>query len=110
MKAEVIATTPPSDVKVTSTEPAARAGVVTVMLPSVLVTMVAVDVPKRTALTSVKFEPLMTTLCPPSVLPVDVDSDAISGAATYRYAAALWPVPDRLVAEIVTVPAALAGA
>ena len=82
MKAEVIATTPPRDVKVTSTEPAARAGVVTVMLPAVFVTMVAVDVPKRTALTSVKFEPLMTTLCPPSVLPVDVDSDAISGAAT----------------------------
>ena len=80
------------------------------MLPSVFETIAAVVAPKRTAVASLKLEPLMTTVCPPTVLPVVADKDNIAGDATKRYAAGLWAVPATLVAAIATVPATLGGA
>ena len=80
-----VALVPPKFITVTSTVPAAPAGVTTVIEPSLLtVNDVASTAPKYTALAVVKPVPLMVTVSPPAAVAVFGETPVTVGAGSRR--------------------------
>ena len=96
---------------VISTVPAASAGEVAVIwLSELIVKLVAAVLPKLTAVTLVRPEPVMVTDVPPEAVPAFGLTEVITGAPkVYLEPAEVLEVPAALVAVISTVPAASAG-
>jgi hypothetical protein len=80
--ADDVALVPPGVVTVTSTTPAAWAGLVALMVVSEMKAQAADVPPKRTAVTPVKPQPLITNVVPPAVGPNVFEMPVTTGAAT----------------------------
>ena len=95
---------PPGVVTVTSTVPAAWAGVTAVSwVGESTVKLVAAVVPKSTALAPLRFVPTTSTVSPPAVEPIDASTAVTLGPA----AAETAMVPEVPVIEGVTVSVAV---
>ena len=106
-----VAEVPAALVAVISTVPAASAGEVAVIWVSeLMVKLVAAVLPKLTAVTLIKPEPVIVTDVPPAVVPAAGLTDVMTGAPkVYLEPADVVEVPAALVAVMLTVPAASAG-
>ena len=71
----------PAVVTLTSTRPAACAGLVATIWVAVFETIVAAVLPKLTLVAAVRFDPLMVTCVPPAVLPLFGETCVTAGVA-----------------------------
>jgi hypothetical protein len=95
------------------TVPGAFAGATaTILLDAVTVKLVAGVEPNLTAVTPTKFDPLIVTLVPPFVEPLEGLIELTLGAATYVYrlAAEAADIPPTAANLTLTVPDERAGA
>jgi len=109
VKAEAFVTEPPVVVTTTDTKPAARDGVVTVIVVDVADATVAVAPPKVTAVTVARLVPVRVTVCPPASEPVVGVTRVSVGTPTNVNAFVLVTEPPGVVTTTDTVPAVFAG-
>lgn len=111
MYAPELVTAPPALVTITLTIPdEPLAGVTTVIDVALELTIVVPAVPpKVTAEVPVRLVPVIVTVVPPAIGPLDGDTDVIVGASTKVNPPVLVAVPPAPVKITFTAPAACAG-